>query len=687
MPGTGKNDESTEQVPRGNRKPTSIKPLRPLVENSDKRYNDLTKFPSENPYPILRIHKDGTVLYANKASEPFLMAKGTAVGLPAPPEWHRLAINALSSGQVIREENTLNGRVFSFRAVPITENDYVNFYGTDITEQKTAQEEREITIKLLSLINSRNQIHDLMKLVTGLLKDWSGCEAVGIRLQEGEDFPYFETNGFPDEFVQAENKLCSWNELGEPLRDSQGRVYLECMCGNIISGRFDPSKPFFTKHGSFWSNCTTALLAGTTSADRMAKTRNRCNAAGYESVALVPLRTGEETFGLLQFNSKQKNKFTPEKISLLEHLADNLAIGLAQRKTEQALRESEKRFSSLFENMVEGFAYCKILLDKNKRTTDFIYLDVNNAFEKLTGLKNVEGKKVTEVIPGIKESNPELFDIYGRVALTGKPERFEDYIPALGIWFSVSAYSPAKEHFVAIFSNITERKLAEEAIRVSEDKFRHVFDYSAIGKSITFPSGEMQVNKAFCKMLGYSQAELQGKKWQELTHPDDIDDSQKAIGPLFSAKKDSVQFVKRYVHKNGSAVWADVSISLRRDSEGKPLYFMTTMVDITERKRAEEALRKNREDLDRAQAVGNIGSWRMDILKNELTWSDENHRIFGIPKGTPMTYETFLSTVHPDDRDYVDKKWKAGLAGEDYDIEHRILVDSRVKWVREKAYL
>jgi len=110
-------------------------------------------------------------------------------------------------------------------------------------------------------------------------------------------------------------------------------------------------------------------------------------------------------------------------------------------------------------------------------------------------------------------------------------------------------------------------------------------------------------------------------------------------------------------------------------------------IEVRERKKTEQVLRESREDLDRAQSVGNIGSWRLDVRKNKLTWSDENHRIFGIPKGTPMTYETFLSTVHPDDRQYVDAKWKAGLSGENYDVEHRIVVGSQIKWVREKAYL
>jgi PAS domain S-box-containing protein len=112
-----------------------------------------------------------------------------------------------------------------------------------------------------------------------------------------------------------------------------------------------------------------------------------------------------------------------------------------------------------------------------------------------------------------------------------------------------------------------------------------------------------------------------------------------------------------------------------------------TVADLVDQMQSQAALHQFREDLDRAQAVGNIGSWRLDTQRNVLTWSAENHRIFGIPEGTPMTYETFLSTIHPDDRDAVDTQWKAALRGEDYDIEHRLLVGGVIKWVREKAYL
>ncbi|MBN2292215.1 MAG: PAS domain-containing protein [Pirellulales bacterium] len=109
--------------------------------------------------------------------------------------------------------------------------------------------------------------------------------------------------------------------------------------------------------------------------------------------------------------------------------------------------------------------------------------------------------------------------------------------------------------------------------------------------------------------------------------------------------------------------------------------------DITDRKHAEEALQQSRQDLSRAQSVGQIGNWRLDVRHDILTWSDENHIIFGVPKGEPMSYETFLNTVHPGDLKFVDNKWKAALKGEPYDIEHRIVVNGETRWVREKAYM
>ena len=121
--------------------------------------------------------------------------------------------------------------------------------------------------------------------------------------------------------------------------------------------------------------------------------------------------------------------------------------------------------------------------------------------------------------------------------------------------------------------------------------------------------------------------------------------------------------------------------------QARPRMLLRAIHHATERKRVEMELRRSKEDLNRAQAVAHVGSWRLDVRHNKLFWSAEIHRIFGVPEETPLSYETFLDRVHPDDRAHVDETWLAALHGEPYDVEHRIVVDGRVKWVREMATL
>ncbi len=217
----------------------------------------------------------------------------------------------------------------------------------DVTEELRHQNERETTLRLLRLLNEANNIHDLIRNLTELLQEWTGCDAVGVRLREGEDFPYFETRGFPVSFVEAERYLCARDQNGEVLRSPDGNILLECMCGNILNGHFDPSLPFFTPKGSFWTNSTSELLATTTEAERQTRTRNRCNGEGYESVALIPLKHGAIMFGLLQINSYSKNRLSLELLAFLESVADQIAIALAQQKAQQSLRESEQKFKTI----------------------------------------------------------------------------------------------------------------------------------------------------------------------------------------------------------------------------------------------------------------------------------------------------------------------------------------------------
>lgn len=137
-----------------------------------------------------------------------------------------------------------------------------------------------------------------------------------------------------------------------------------------------------------------------------------------------------------------------------------------------------------------------------------------------------------------------------------------------------------------------EAELADvnRAVRESEDRFRYVFDASPIGKSISYPDGRLEVNQAFADMLGFSRDELQRRHWQEITHPDDIEPSQRAVDSLLSGEREHFRIVKRYIDRNGAIHWADVSTSLRRDTRGSPLYFITAIIDITDRKQAQDEL-------------------------------------------------------------------------------------------------
>ena len=152
----------------------------------------------------------------------------------------------------------------------------------------------------------------------------SDCQSVGIRLHDNGDYPYYVQEGFPDFFIHKENSLCAKDDEDNPIFDEDGNPLLECMCGNVLKGRFDPKLPYFTEKGSFWTNSTTQLLETTTEKERLTRTRNMCNYSGYESVALIPMRAGNITLGLIQMNDPRENMFTLKEIENYEFLADRV---------------------------------------------------------------------------------------------------------------------------------------------------------------------------------------------------------------------------------------------------------------------------------------------------------------------------------------------------------------------------
>ncbi len=280
-----------------------------------------------------------------------------------------------------------------------------------------------------------------------------------------------------------------------------------------------------------------------------------------------------------------------------------------RKRAEREICNSEARYRGLFEHMLEGFAYCKMEYENNL-PVDFTYLVVNQKFEELTGLKNVAGKKVSEVIPGVQASNPELFEIYGRVALTGSPERFETYIPSIGIWFSISVYSNEKGYFIAVFDNITGRKQTEEALQKAHDELEQRVQERTIELSDLYnnaPCGYhsldrdglmVRINDTELSWLGYSRAEMIGKiKFGDLLTPASLQNFKENF-PRFKERGWVKDLFFEMVRKDGSLLPVLLSATAVKDAEGRYLMSRSTIIDYSDRKQAEEAIRKLNDSLE-----------------------------------------------------------------------------------------
>ncbi|HVO85613.1 MAG TPA: PAS domain S-box protein, partial [Candidatus Eisenbacteria bacterium] len=230
--------------------------------------------------------------------------------------------------------------------------------------------------------------------------------------------------------------------------------------------------------------------------------------------------------------------------------------------------------------------------------------------------------------------------------------------------------------------DVTDAKKAGESIR----KQAELIDLSPVAIMVTKEDNTITFwSKGAEKLYGWTRTEAIGKKARLLMRTEFPEPLESILDKL----RRTGQWNGELVHhtKEGKDIVVQSGWIGKLDGNGNIEEILESNENITERKLAEQALLESQKDLNRAQTVAKTGSWRLDVRRNVLLWSDETYRIFGVPLGTPMTYEAFLSTIHPDDRGYVDEKWKAALQGGDYDIEHRIIADGKSKWVREKAEL
>jgi len=251
-----------------------------------------------------------------------------------------------------------------------------------------------------------------------------------------------------------------------------------------------------------------------------------------------------------------------------------------------ALQESERKYRTLFENMLEGFAYCRMIYDKDGRPADWVYLDVNAAFERLTGLSGIRGKRVLEAIPDIRTLTPDLFDTYGRVASTGRPETFEIDFKPLKMWMRVSVFSPEKGSFVAVFEDITgQKRAAEEHLRLAA-----IVEFSIdaiIGK--TLDGIITSWNAGAENLYGYTAGEAIGKPISLLLPPGERDETPGILEEIRAGDHINYLETKRRT-KDGRIIDVFMTVSPIKNEDGQITGVSTITHDITHRKRAEAAL-------------------------------------------------------------------------------------------------
>ena len=478
----------------------------------------------------------------------------------------------LSRGRALRGEDG--------RPTPVVVGTHI-----DISESKRAEAYREMGVRTLQLLNEPEDLNDLLQRLVAMLKESTGFDAVGIRLQMGDDFPYAVQQGFSCDFLAAENNLVVRDAEGQARPDAMGHARLRCACGLVLADRAGSLGPLSTAGGSCWTNDARQLLAPPPPGEEPNPLpHNRCARDGYASLALLPIRAQNRIVGLLQFNDRRQDRFSLETIQILEGIAAHVGEALQRKRAEQDYR-------TLFHEMLEGFAVHEVLCDAQGRPADYRFLAVNPTFERITGLKgeNIIGKTARDVLPQLESY---WIETYGKVALTGEPAFFQNYSAALDKHFEVTAFRPAPKQFACIFSDITERKRAEDGLRESRRQYAALVAHlpGMAYRCRNDRSWTMEFVSEGCRDLtGYAPADLvenHAISFNEIIRPahrERLWQKWQRILPEHGKFEAEYEITARdgavkWVWEQGEGVFAE---------DGRLLALEGFIADITERKRAE----------------------------------------------------------------------------------------------------
>lgn len=346
----------------------------------------------------------------------------------------------------------------------------------------------------------------------------------------------------------------------------------------------------------------------------------------------VPLSKGGTPVSILMVHQSEPRTWQLSEISLVEEVAGRTRASVERSRAEVRMREAEERYRTLFDSIDQGFCTVEVKFDDDWAAVDYRFLECSPSFERQAGIGDPAGKWVRDVIP---DQDQVWFEVYGRVALTGVPERFEEWSTPLGKWFSVYAFrvdDPSAHHVAILFSDITEQRRAETELRDTQERFKTAQQAGSVGVwNWEAENNATYWSETMWAIFGYSRPlDSAEKLWEKHLHPDDAERAVKVLSNTLGSAEDRYHDEFRIVGLDGNVRWIESVAQVSRDEKGGVIRLSGVNVDITDRRRAEQALRESEERLRLlTESFQDIAIFTTDREGNIVTWNPGAENIFG----------------------------------------------------------
>lgn len=483
----------------------------------------------------------------------------------------------------------------------------IAYFQRDISRRKHSETYRVLGQEILYLLNEKETIREAIQGIIHLVKSVTEADAMAIRLQDGDDYPYFSQEGFSVDFLLKENSLLLRTRDEGVCMDDSGHVCLECTCGLVLSGKTDPLNPLFTSGGSCWTNDSFPLLHVPADDDPRTNPRNECIHSNYASIALIPLRAKGQIVGLMQLNAHRKGCFTIQGIEALEGIAENIGEAMLRKQAEEQLRQERDRAQSYLDT-VETII---VALDREGKITT-----INRKACQILGYREDEllGRWWFETCLPQPEGIEKIYPLFVRLMARGT-EPFSTYWENLIItrsgelrniaWHTAMLRNEKGQIIGGLIAgeDITERTQAEtELLKLSQ-----AVEQSPATITITDLKGNLEyVNPAFCKLTGYTEEEVLGKNPRFLKSGTTSAEEYRRLWETITGGGTWYgEFCNK--KKNGEYYWERACIAPFTDKDGIIKNFVAIKEDISRLKQHESEMNRLEAQLMQAQKMESVG--------------------------------------------------------------------------------